>query len=211
MATEGEQLIPQDFMQGPGQRAPQGKTPREMELEEEVSRLRQLVGEKFRTPLDVYRESLKSINVDSDEAAEILDAIMFDKNGYVEPFVIKGAKRELHGALRTRQAADGDRLLQEMVRHHPMAPAMKDQLTAQYNLADSIHRFGDSSFVHESEEDHEKNLEWVRSLTGPIYEILTRVLADFDYKITVICQKAAVENFWKPRGEQHAQPSTPAE
>ena len=183
----------------PQARAPQPKTERERELEMEEEKLRDQQEALEHDPRKAYADALKLVGLTAETASEIIDDIVFNPDGYTEPFVIRGKNREIHGAWRTRKARDGDRLLTELAKS--MSPREREVMTARLNLADSIMSYGDKTFDHATDDDHKANVEWISSLNAPMFSMLSQMLSLFDQKVLVACQKGAVENFSEPRGD----------
>jgi len=203
--ASSEDLIPQMPSgiippKGPGDRPKQGKSEEERNLEKEAARLAQQEEDLKNDPMKRYERALEMVNLTSEQAAGIVDDVLFHENGYTEEFVIKGAKRQLVGSFRTRQAPDSERLFGALAKPN-LSPNQRDHITAQLNLADSLHRYGDISFSHDTDEAHEENLKWVRSLRAPVFTMLSQMLAQFDQRVLVACQKGAIENFFIPRGD----------
>lgn len=200
-----EDLIPQTpgGIRAPkpaGERRPEGKTEAERKLEAEAAKLAEQEKDLENDPMKRYQKALELVNLTEKRAAEIVDAVLFEEDGYTEEFVIKGAKREIVGSFRTRQAPDSERLFGALA-EQGLSPSQRDHRTAQYNLADSLHRYGDKTFEHKTDADHKTNLEWVRSLRAPVFTMLSQMLAQFDQRVLVACQKGAIENFFIPRGD----------
>jgi len=200
-----EELIPQApggirAPRPPEKRPHAAKSEEERKLEDEAAELEKQAKELENDPMKRYQKALKMVNLTEEHAAEIVDEVLFGENGYVEEFVLKGAKREIIGSFRTRQAPDSERLFGALAKES-LSPNQRDHITAQINLADSLHRYGDEEFPHGTDDEHKQNLEWVRSLRAPVFTMLSQMLAQFDQRVLIACQKGAIENFFIPRGD----------
>lgn len=78
-------------------------------------------------------------------------------------------------------------------------------IIAECNLAASLARYGETSFVVRSEDDMDAARERVRKMPFIIQNALVRKLAVFDRVMAVAMSDWAVKNFMKPRQEKSAQ------
>ncbi len=135
-----------------------------------------------------YEKILENAGLSRQAALAIIDAVFLQGHRYTERFQIYS---RLSVTFRTRLVEDGDRIniaIEKAKAHHGLALAFEHWRTS---LACSIVRYGNLEF----DDDFDKRVEWVSSLSEPVYSVLTGKLQEFDRKVEVIFSDGFLSNF----------------
>lgn len=146
--------------------------------------------EAERTSGELYMERLKAAKIDIKEAMGIFDAVM--TKGFYEEYV---HVRNQRATFRTRMYEDHLRLQTELELRKPQLVISQDELITRFNLASSLYEWQGQTFKHESEDDFDAVMKFLRKLPGPLYTLLARELSKFDSKIMLVFSEGATENF----------------
>lgn len=146
-----------------------------------------------------YEEMLKEAGIPLEEAAQIVDAVLF-KGHYSEK--IKLSSR-VSVVLRTRQARDTSRAFTYLEVSKPLYEQHFNEIVSKYALAASLESLGTDTFVFppqtasadEYEAAFQKRLNYVNNLPDPVLRLLFVKSYKFDEKVRVVLQEGAIENF----------------
>lgn len=143
-------------------------------------------------PHDAYLKELERLKVSKEEAAKIVDAMLF--KGFYEEDVPLTKKVKIK--LRTRGQDAVDRLNQAIDRIDPKYNGTLYSLIAEYNLSASLVAYGPHAFDPSTEEGFERTRKYVKSLPTPVFQLLATKLSKFDEKTMVVMTEGAVESFF---------------
>lgn len=150
-------------------------------------------------PMATYEERLKEVGVTRDEAARIIDAVISKGFWSEEMSLTKSIKIRL----RTRSLRDTKRAQNHLENQRPVYDAHYQEIMTRFLLASSLEACGQEKFEHPPrtaasdlvEKSFADRLIWVESAGDPLYRLLTTKLAKFDYKISIVLEEGAIENF----------------
>lgn len=151
------------------------------------------------TPIEDYQEYLKEQGISLDEAQDIVDSL-FTQGYYEEPVPLT---KRIKAILRTREHGDTLRLQMALELHRPVYSHVLEEITARYNMAASLTRFGDKVFAHpdrdtdkeEVEKLFDERLKFVERMADPAFYKLSTLLARFDRKVAAVMREGVAENF----------------
>jgi len=151
------------------------------------------------SPIEDYQAFLKEKGISEDDAQAIVDSL-FTTGFYSEKVPLT---KRISAVLRTREHADTLRLQMALEVQRPIYTHVMQELTARYNLAASLERFGDKTFEHPAEgADKEKiealfdeRLQFVERMADPAFFKLTDQLVKFDRKVAAVMREGVAENF----------------
>lgn len=144
-------------------------------------------------PKEKYLKDLAALGVTKDQAATIIDAMVFQ--GFYEEEV--QVTKKLKVKFRTRDARAADRLNEVVNKENPQFTTFLYALIANYNLAASLVGYGPHAFDPSTDEGFEKTLRYVKSrIPLPVFQLLVTKLSQFDEKLTTIMRDGCVENFF---------------
>jgi len=146
-----------------------------------------------------YEEQLKAAGITKDEAARIVDNLLF-KGCYAEEVPLSARVKV---AFRTRQARDTARTLTYLEVVRPIYENHVNEVVSKHSLAASLERLGQDRFEFPSkdastdkvEEAFQTRLTYINGLPDPVLRLLFLKLVKFDEKVRVVLQEGAIENF----------------
>ena len=140
-----------------------------------------------------YWKELDALGVTRDEAAKVIDQLLF-KGVYQEEYRVNN---KLTVTFRTRDQRASDRLAEAMDQHDPKFNGTLLNLVAQYNLAASLVQYGPHKFEGgTTEEGFTIALDYIKKLPFPVFSILATKLSKFDTKVATIMTEEAVSSFF---------------
>lgn len=166
--------------------------------EKEISSEAKAVEAELR-PMATYEERLKTVGVTREEAAKIIDAVLTKGFWSEEVHITKSLKARF----RTRQQRDTKRAQNHLENMKPMYDAHYNAILHRFLVAASLEKFGQDVFDHPKrdaasdvvEKAFADRLLYVESLGEPAYQLLLTKLSKFDYKLSVVLEEGAIENF----------------
>jgi hypothetical protein len=146
-----------------------------------------------------YEELLKANGITKEEAAKIVDDVLF-KGVYTEEVPVS---KRVKAAFRTRNARDTIRTMQYLEVAKPIYENHFNEIVATYTLAASLERLGRDAFdfpkkdapTDKIEEAFQNRVSYVSGLPDPVLRLLYLKLGKFDEKIRVVLSEGAIENF----------------
>jgi hypothetical protein len=152
-------------------------------------------------PMQSYEEQLREIGVSKDEAARIIDAIL-RKGFWSEEIPIT---KSIKARFRTRNSRDRARAIEYVEAAKPLYEAHVQEMMNKQLLAASLESFADDKFAHldprtakpeDIENAFDLRFRYVNGVVSdPALNLLLRHFSKFDFKIRVVMQEGAVENF----------------
>lgn len=178
-----------------------GASPEKEKLDSMENRLEKKAEETeeaLKPKLD-YEAQLKQHGISTEEAANIVDAVLF--HGYYSE-TIKISSR-ISVVLRTRQARDTTRTLDYLEVARPMYDSNYNEVVSKYALAGALERLGDDRFSFpgresksdDIEEAFQQRLRYVEDLPDPVLRLLYLKMQKFDERVRIVLQEGAIENF----------------
>jgi hypothetical protein len=171
------------------------------EVEQQAAERAQLYEEMVEglTPIEDYQAFLKEQKISEEKAQDIVDNL-FTKGFHSEKVTLT---KRVSATLRTREHADTLRLQMALEVQRPIYNHVMQELTARYNLAASLERFGDTTFEHpEPGADKEKieklfdeRLQFVERMADPAFYKLTDALVKLDRTVAAVMREGVAENF----------------
>lgn len=146
-----------------------------------------------------YEEQLKAAGISTDEAAKIVDDVLF-KGYYTEEVPVS---KRVTVSFRTRQARDTARTMVFLEVAKPIYENHFNEVVGKHTLAASLERLGRDKFefpAKDAPDDKVENafqarLSYVNGLPDPVLRLLFLKLSKFDEKVRVVLQEGAIENF----------------
>lgn len=170
--------------------------------DEETSALKDMIDKMDAprmSPREVWLEEVELENMDTDQAAKILDAIitngMYEETYKLGSLVIK---------VRTRTTSDADRVIEAIQEFKPESTGSLSHLIARMNLAASLSQFGDTRFNFSAPSDGNKDAleiefnqryQFLTTVPASIFFSLSQVLERFDRRVQLACDPRSIENF----------------
>lgn len=150
-------------------------------------------------PHETYAAALKTIGVTREDAAEIMDNVLF-KGYHTEKYVLSPRTSV---TFRSRQYTDTERLQAYLEATRPMYDSSISEITYRYLLAGSLAAFKTDTFefpdantpAEKANALFETRLAYIRALPDVVVRILFDKLRKFDEKLSVCLQTGSVENF----------------
>jgi len=172
-------------------------TDREKEAENRISLYKEM--QDHLKPITDYKAYLKELEIDEDEAAQIVDDLLM-KGYYEERFNLS---KKVAVTLRTREQRDTIRLQVALQVQRPLYNETMDEIITRYNMAASLVSFGRETFAFPKTADldkvasdlFDKRLEHVERLAAPVFSRLSILLAKFDRKVSAVMRDGVAENF----------------
>ena len=146
-----------------------------------------------------YEELLKANGITKEEAAKIVDDVLF-KGYYSEEISVS---KRVKVSLRMRQARDTIRTMQHLEVAKPLYENHFNEVVATYSLAASLERLGRDAFdfppkdasIEKVEEAFQNRLVYISGLPDPVLHLLFQKLGKFDDKVRVVLMEGTIENF----------------
>jgi hypothetical protein len=146
-----------------------------------------------------YEERLKEAGLTKEQAAEIVDNVLF-KGYHSQEFNITPRMKI---RLRTRQLRDTQRAQMYLEVSHPTYDTHYNEILMRYNAAASLEKWGNDVFEFPKKDDpterieqlFTQRLEYVNGLADPAVRLLFSKCWAFDRKIIVALEEGAIENF----------------
>lgn len=171
------------------------------EAEQEATERAKLYEEmaKETAPVEDYQAFLKEHDISEEKAAEIVDNL-FTQGYHVEKYKLT---KRTSAELRTREHEDTLRLQTFLEASRPLYMHVMQEITARYNLAASLQRFGDRVFKFPKPEDDKETIEklfderltFVERMADPAFYKLSALLARFDRTVSAVMREGVAENF----------------
>ncbi len=171
-------------------------TVEEKDVEEGLKDLSKAIA---KTKQEEWVEDLKEFGMNVVEATSILDSII--TLGYYEESYRYG---KTIFKLRTRTAADSDRLVEMIQEFDPKTPGVLSHLIARINLASSLHAYGDNVFSFSYPADNNRSVldsefnerySFISRLPQATFFALSQVLERFDKRVNLASDPRSLENF----------------
>jgi hypothetical protein len=138
---------------------------------------------------EVYIESLKELKLTTDQAAEIVDALI-TAGFYEETFQLN---KKVTVKFRTRTQDTNNRIDKALADAKPEFNSSIMNVLAKYNLASSLVQYGKFTYKpYEDDAEFNKTLKFVERLPQPVFQLLIGELSKFDNKLQVVSNSAAV-------------------
>jgi hypothetical protein len=146
-----------------------------------------------------YEAQLKAHGISMEEAAKIVDDVLF-KGYYSEE--IKVSSR-VSVVFRTRQARDTERTFTYLEIHKPVYEQHYNEAISKHSLAAALERLGEDRFSFPDRKEGSDKIEdafqerwaYVNALPDPVLRLLFLKMGKFDEKVRVVLQEGAIENF----------------
>ena len=171
------------------------------EAEQEAADRAQLYEEMAHetAPVEDYRKFLEEQKISEEKAGEIVDNL-FTKGYHVEKYPLT---KRLSAELRTREHEDTLRLQTFLEAARPIYMHVMQEITARYNLAASLQRYGDRTFEFPKADDDKDRIEklfderlrFVERIADPAFYKLSALLAKFDRMTNAVMREGVAENF----------------
>jgi|GEM_PF-4215280 len=152
-------------------------------------------------PIELWRSGLKTAGITEDQAGIILDS-MLDKGYWERDYRLFNGRVVLR--LRTRDAANINRIMAMIDRIRVPTQVMIDEHIAQLNLAGSIVTLRDATLPHPNvntatvdaiEDAFDKRREFVSRIPGPLMPSVRAALIHFDSVVGAALANGAAEGF----------------
>jgi hypothetical protein len=143
-------------------------------------------------PKAKYLQDLERLKVTKEEAARIIDEMLF-QGGYSEEMQVT---KKLKIKFRTRGQKAVDRLNKAIDSVNPQFNGSLYSLIAEYNLAHSLIQYGPHLFDSVSDANFDAALIFIKSLPSPVFQVLATKLSKFDEKLATIMTEGVVEDFF---------------
>lgn len=147
--------------------------------------------EEEKTEEQEWLETAKELKLSREKATHIVNEI-FSKGEYTESFKLPG---NIMLTLKTRSGEDVERLVDSIHQHNPRAMEVYNDTVFIHNAAASIVKYGKKEFKHDTNEDHEKNIKWIRKLPEPVLRVISKILQRFEGQVTHSCDDIGLGNF----------------
>ncbi len=176
--------------------AQENKTVEEKDLEEGLKDVHKVI---VKSKQDEWLIDLKEFGMSGEEASSILDSII--TLGFYEETYRYG---KTVFKLRTRTAADSDRLVEMIQEFDPRTPGVLAHLVARINLASSLQAYGDNVFPFSYPTDSNRSVldaefneryTFISKLPQATFFALSQVLEKFDKRVTLASDPRSLENF----------------
>jgi hypothetical protein len=145
-----------------------------------------------------YRKRLKDAGITPAKAREILDEVLHN-GAYVRQIKLAA---NFVVELATRVYGDTVRVSRVIESEAPAFGMHVNDIIARYNLAASLHRYGNTTFTARDPKDSEKDeaafqerLSFVMGLPEPVIRRLLDELNRFDDEMSFILSEGAIEDF----------------
>jgi len=177
-------------------------TPEDVKTEEQkdIEKAVEDIGKSLaRTPKESWLLDLEVNKISSSEAASVLDTLL--SRGLYEETYRYG---KLVFKLRTRTAADADRLIEMLQEFDPKTVLIMQHLISRINLASSLSTYGDNNFSFTQPTDSNRAVldaefndryQFISNLPQITFHALTQVLEKFDKKVALSSDIRGLENF----------------
>ncbi len=152
-----------------------------------------------RTGLSAWEQQLELADISKQEAARVLDSILV--RGIYEETYKYGS---IVFKLRTRSAADADRVIEMLQEFEPRTSVALQHLVTRINVASSLSSYGDNTFSFSPSADNNRavldqefNVRYmfISNIPQPVFFAITQVLEKFDKKVSICCDPRSLENF----------------
>jgi hypothetical protein len=144
-------------------------------------------------PKDKYLAELKRVGVTPEQAAQIIDAMLF-QGAYEEDVQLT---RKISVRFRTRDVHAADRLNEAINRDNPQFTNSLYTIIANYNLAASLVGYGPHKFDPSTEEGFNTSFKYITTkIPHPVYQLIVTKLSKFDEKLATIMKEGCVEDFF---------------
>jgi hypothetical protein len=172
------------------------KQPQEKELEDVIKQVSNVLE---KTKQEEWELELKQFGMSKEEAANILDTII--TSGFYEETYRYG---KTVFKLRTRTAADSDRLMEMIQEFDPKSNGVLAHLIARINLASSLQSYGDSTFSFTDPTDNNRGVldsefkerhNFISRIPQATFFSLSQVLERFDKRVSLASDPRSLENF----------------
>lgn len=142
-----------------------------------------------------FKDVLKELKVNFSDLFTIIDQFL-EKGYYEQKYKVKS----LEFAFRTKKVRSIDSINDVMDASKYTMPSAAGQLLLERSLASSLVYFKMAKqsaqiFAHDTDEDDEKALEFVKKLTTPIYTILCGKLQKFEMYTGLASREEAIDHF----------------
>jgi len=144
-----------------------------------------------RSKMEIYEEDLKEYGLTLDDAARIVDKLIFNQT-YEEEISVT---RKLTVKFRTRTPKQVYRMYQVLEDIQPNIQGMAVSVVSKYNLAFSLVEFDGKRLNPDTDEGLKRSLDLIDRLPGPLYNVLLSKLSKFDDKLSVVMREEAIVNF----------------
>jgi hypothetical protein len=146
-----------------------------------------------------YEERLKEVGLTKEQAAEIVDNVLF--KGFHTQDIPMTPRMKIR--LRTRQLRDTQRAQLYLEVSHPSYDTHYNEILMRYNAAASLEKWGNDVFEFPKKDDaperveqlFKQRLDYVDSLADPAVRLLFTKVWGFDRKVIVALEEGAIENF----------------
>lgn len=176
---------------------PAGNAPR-VAREELVEETPDVPLEKGKDKAELYRERLRKAGITETEARKVMDEVLFGgahiRSVHLTP--------EFQVELTTRAYGDTLRVMRVLEAEAPTFQMHVNDVIARYNLAASLHRYGDTAFssrdakdAAKDEEAFQERLDFILSLPEMAVRRLIDELTKFDTELSLIFSEGSVEDF----------------
>lgn len=146
-----------------------------------------------------YEERLKEVGLTKEQAAEIVDDVLYKGFHFRDIPITSRMKIRL----RTRQHRDMQRAQMYLEVSHPTYDTHYNDILMRYNAAASLEKWGNDVFEFPKKDDTNERVEelfnvrlnYVNGLADPAVRLLFSKCWAFDRKIIVALEEGAIENF----------------